>query len=342
MRGLLVVAVLASAGCLQTFDGDGGHDLADAGVFVVEGGAIRRSDDAPWVEYGKDLSGDNTTTLDWVQLLEPDRLHVILVQALQDIKIDIDVERRILYSPDPIGGEGGTASDFCLFEMQEHGLAGDALLDRALGKDVKIPDRNFADRNASWMRFGGSGIIPTDYGLFGGSGLGGHLDQGTWLAFSVGSSGIPATQLRGDEQSWTVTIGADGPVRILVLPPALFLCGAGFSRFGGTTVPPGVAYRGGERDVQDLYGITVSFDSDAQVIEGVPVALTGSAGALRFGDERVQLTDSSNVWRTTYQPLVGSIQVEQWVGNPFWWIVGYPIPHPPELGMDGGNATAAR
>lgn len=336
--GLLVVIPLLG-GCLGGNESTTRMDGRLAGVFVVDGETLRREDSAPWVRREAGTDGWNTTTIDWMALQETDRLSLILVQALDDVDVDLDSDRSVTYSPNPVGGEGNTASDFCIFELMDTSPPGEAFLARAAGKTNVIPDESFTDRNTTWIRFGGSGIPLTDFGLSGGSSLAGKLDALDWVGFGAATSGIPPSQLQQDDQEWTLTVRANGPTRVLVLPAAIFLCGAGFSRFGGTDVPPGLAYRGGQLDVLDRFGLTVAFESDARLVNGVPVSLTGSSGALQFGEERVPLADNSNVWRTTFQPLLGSIAIDQWIGNPFWWLVGYSIPHPPELGLDGGNFT---
>lgn len=337
MRGLPALALLVPlfCGCLGGDDGPSRPPASTAGVFVVDGDQLVPAGDASGitVAQGQDVT---VYTIDWIGRVDSDTMGLLLVQALADgVRLDAENDMAVRHRPEAAPSEGDAAADFCLLDLAEHHPPGDDVLRRALGETQRIPDRSFAQRNASWLVYtaGDSPLPVVEYGFGGGIGsFAGDFAQGEWGLLAAGRSGIPDASWRQPGNAWTATIEASGPVRIILLPPAALFCGAGFARFGGTSAGP--AHTGGDIEVTDRYGLTATFRD-----RGVPV--TQNAATLSFGDEQVPLRAASNVWRSTYFPLRGAIGVEQWLGAPRWMVAGYPVPHPPEPGLDGGNVTRA-
>lgn len=333
--------MLAGAGCVSTPHEDG-LGLPESGVFLIDGDQVARVNDAPWLNV-QESPGGTTYTFDWLDLVGAESLVPILVQALADVTIDGENDMDFQYRPDAAGNEGEASADFCLLDLGESNAPGDLLLERARGNGVRIPDISFSQRNASWAVWsaGASPVPIVSYGIGGGIGqFKADLEPGEWGLLMAGMSGIPSTDFRVESNRWEGSFEVDGPARFIVLPPALFRCGAGFTRFEGSTGTSPFA-AGGQLEVHDRYGLTVTFRSNDELVEGSDIALGRNEGQLRFGEETVTLRDFSNVWRTTYQPLPGSITIDQWVGSPRWMLAGYSIPHPPQVGLDGGNFTRA-
>lgn len=320
----LVFPLLAGplAGCLQNDAGTGEAGTGEQWLFTADGEGLRPAPTTPSI--GRTEKGPRTVyDFDLISLVQPDQAFLALVQALGPVDGELDADKDITIQGQRVGlGEDGSGADFCLFEMGEVDVPGEGYIERAKGRDIVIPDPEYGERQFVWSRMGGSSsVLVSSYGVGGGFSLRFSLEPAQWLLLGAAQSGVSPTEFNDGENQWAARLEVNGPIRVILLPAPMFLCGVGLARFGGTHTP--MSHSGGALAVEGVYGTTADFSANE-----LPVDVLANEATLRFLDQEIPLSSLSHEWHFSYQPGVAALDVSQWTGQPSWMLAGLSIPVP--------------
>ncbi len=327
MRGLTAAAWLGIllAGCLtpaQPLSPTAQAAWRAPGVYVVDDEGYGKLASHPAIDWHA-RSGAPGVTIDFMQLMFPDRFAIVMVEFLGPATADEwTFKSDVSYARSPLT-EGPQTADYCsvgLFidHTEENAARFEAhMLERALGGpgNASLPPAS-----TSGFVMGGDATNPlnTHWSLnFHTTGV--VVNNGTRWLFIVGTSGVPQIG-PGPEAQWYADIPLDAPARILLLPDADFGCGLDFARFDGVdkTAAP-LRYAGGAWHVDALYGATVGLQGTTL---GAALSPPRGAATVKLGNQSLNADGSTSVVASSSANQVAAIENSQWNGPETWVVAG--------------------